>query len=83
VKLLLPLVIIGVLGLFVLDVISRRRSRALQGRIDDESQRAERELRNKDRRLGDWSAKSLEWARKATDASARAGRSLKDKLSGG
>ena len=81
-KLFLPLFILLIIGMFFLGIIAPRRSRNAQRKIDHKSKEAEERLRDKDNKMADWTATSMEAGRKATDKSAAAGRTVRDKMSG-
>lgn len=76
-KVLLPIVVLLCVLVFVLGLTWPRKSRSVQFRVAKKSRKLERKLRRKDGKLPDWSAKSLEMAREATNKSARAGRKLR------
>jgi hypothetical protein len=66
--------------LFVAGVVVPRRSRRLQGWYDRLLRRGEHKGDRKAAKLGDMTETSLRGARRAGDASARAGRKTGDKL---
>lgn len=67
--------------LFVAGVIAPRRSKRMQGAVDDLAKKGEAKGETKAGRLGDATSTALEKARSAADASTRGGRRVNEKLS--
>jgi hypothetical protein len=68
--------------LFLVGLFSPRRSRRLQGAVDDISRKGEGKSDERAGRLGDVTRDALEKARGAADASARAGRRVNKRVRG-
>ena len=79
---LLVVLLIVCIVLFFVGVFSPRRSRRLQARVDELSEKGEGKGDEKAGRLGDLTSDGLEKARGAADASARAGRRVHKKMTG-
>ena len=62
------------IGLFFLGLIAPRKSRRAQAKLDRSLRRGERKSDANAGRVGDWTSKSLQKFRKASDKSAEAGR---------
>ena len=65
--------------LFFVGVFAPRRSRQLQGWIDDHMERQEERGDRSRGRLGNWIAKAFDWMQRATDAALRGGRRVRGK----
>jgi len=81
-RVLLPVFLLVLIGLFVMGVVVPRRSRRAQAWIERQLAKGERKSDESAGRLGDLTATGLELMRKASGASAEAGRSAHDKITG-
>jgi hypothetical protein len=82
VRLLLPLLLAVLLLLFVTSVIAPRKSKRLQRWIDERLEQGQERSGRSAGRIGNWSAKMLDWAQRAADKTSRAGRSIRKRLPG-
>ena len=80
-RILLVLVALFCVVIFVVGVVAPRRSRRLQRWYDRLLRRGERKGDRSGGKFGDLTEKSIRGARRAGDASAKAGRKVHDKLS--
>jgi hypothetical protein len=81
VRLLLPLLVLGLIVLFFAGLIAPRRSKRLQGWMDERLQEGQSKSEGSGGRVGDWVAKTLYWLRRAGDKSAEVGRRFRNWLS--
>ena len=81
-RLLLPLVLISLVLLFVTSVVAPRKSKRLQGWIDERLEGGQEKGDRSGGRIGNWTAKTLDLTQRAADKASRAGRRLRDRLSG-
>jgi len=79
VRILLPVFVLGLVVLFCIGVFAPRRSRRLQGWIDDRMERHEERGERSHGRIGNWIATMLDWMQRATDAALRGGRRVRGK----
>ena len=79
-RILLVLLVLFCIVIFVVGVFSPRRSRKVQRWYDRLLRKGERKGDRKAGKLGDMTEASIRGARKAGDASARAGRKTGEKL---
>jgi len=79
VRVLLPVFVLLLVVLFFVGVFAPRRSRRLQGWIDDRMERQEEQGDRSHGRLGNWTAKALDFIQRATDAALRGGRKVRGK----
>ena len=78
----LPLLIIAVIVLFFAGLIAPRRSKRLQAWVDGKLQQGKAKGDRRYGWVGDWTARSLHWGQKVNAAAVRAGRRVRDTLSG-
>jgi hypothetical protein len=78
----IPLLILGTIVLFLAALIAPRRSKRLQRWIKQRMQKGERKANRNAGRLGDWTAKSLDWGQSWVDKVMRGGRKTRGKLPG-
>ncbi len=79
-RLLVPLVLVGLVLLFVTSVVAPRKSKRLQGWIDERLERAQHKGERSAGRVGNWTAQMLDLGQRAADRTSRAGRRLRDRL---
>ena len=80
-RLLVPLVLISLLVLFVISAVAPRKSKRLQGWIDERLERGQVKGDRSAGRLGNWTAKTLDFTQRAADKTSETGRRLHDRLS--
>ena len=76
-RVLLPLVVLTLIGLFVTGAVAPRKSRRVERWIDDRLERAEDKSARRAGRVGDWAAKMLDLSRRAGDKALELGRRLR------
>lgn len=76
-RLLLPVVVLVLIGLFITGVIAPRRSRRVERWIDDRLERGEQRSTRRAGRLGDWTAKSLDVSHRAANKALQLGRRVR------
>lgn len=81
-RLLVPVILLSLVVLFVISVFAPRKSRRLQGWIDDRLERGQEKGDRSAGRVGNWTAKMLALTQRAADKTSQAGRSLRDRLPG-
>ena len=81
-RLLVPLVLLSLILLFVISVAAPRKSKRLQGWIDERLERGQEKGDRSAGRVGNWTAKTLDFTQRAADKTSQAGRRLHDRLSG-
>jgi hypothetical protein len=79
VRVLLPIFVLLLIVLFFVGVFAPRRSRRLQGWIDDRMESQEERGDRSQGRLGTWIAKGLDLMQRAADAALRGGRRVRGK----
>ena len=79
-RVLLPLFLLLLIGLFVMGIAAPRRSRRAQAWVERQIAKGERKSDESAGRLGDLMATGLRFIRKLTGASARAGRVTRRKI---
>jgi di/tricarboxylate transporter len=77
----LPLIVVGLVVLFAAGLIAPRKSVRLQRWMDDRLEEGQERSDRRWGKLGDWLATSLGWLQRAGDATAEAGRRLRERLS--
>jgi hypothetical protein len=82
VRLLLPLLLIGLVLLFVAGVVAPRKSKRLQGWVDERLESGQQKGERSAGRVGNWTAQMLSFAQRAADRTSQAGRRLRDRLPG-
>lgn len=80
-RLLVPLILISLLALFVISVVAPRKSRRLQGGIDERLERGQEKGDHSAGRLGNWTATTLAVTQRAADRTSQAGRKVHNRLS--
>jgi hypothetical protein len=78
----IPLLILGTIVLFLAALIAPRKSKRLQRWIKGRLQTGKRKSGRNAGRLGDWTAKSLDWGQRWVDKVMRGGRKTRGKLPG-
>ena len=78
--LLIVVLLLVCMVLFLAGVFSPRSSKRMQGKVDGLTKKGESKSDKKAGRLGDLTRDGLEKARSTADASARAGRTVNEKL---
>lgn len=81
-RLLVPLVLISLILLFAISVVAPRKSKRLQGWIDERLERGQEKGDRSAGRVGNWTARTLDFTQRAADKTTKAGRRLHDRLSG-
>lgn len=81
-RVLVPLVLLSLVVLFVVSVIAPRKSKRLQGWIDERLERGQDKGDRSAGRLGNVTAKTLALTQAAADKTSRAGRALRERLPG-
>ena len=81
-RLLVPLVLISLIVLFVISLVAPRKSKRLQAWIDERLERGQEKGDRSAGRVGNWTAKTLDFTQRAADKTSQAGRRLHDRLSG-
>ncbi len=81
-RLLVPLVLISLALLFVISAVAPRKSKRLQGWIDERLERGQQKGDRSAGRVGNWTAKTLSFTQRAADKTSQAGRRLHDRLTG-
>ena len=81
-RLLVPLVLLSLVVLFVISVVAPRKSKRLQGWIDERLERGQEKGDRSAGRIGNWTAKTLDFTQRAADKTSQAGRRLRNRLSG-
>lgn len=79
-RLLVPLVLLSLVVLFLVSVIAPRKSKRLQGWIDERLERGQKKSDHSAGRVGNFTAKTLAVTQRAADKTSRAGRGLRDRL---
>ena len=80
-RLLLPLFLLSLVLLLVIGVVAPRKSKQLQGWIDERLERGQEKSGRSAGRVGNWTAQTLDFTQRATDRTSQAGRKLRDRLS--
>ncbi len=80
-RLLVPLVLISLVLLFVISAVAPRKSKRLQGWIDERLERGQQKGDRSAGRVGNWTAKTLAFTQRAADRTSQSGRRLHDRLS--
>ena len=73
-RLLIPIAVLVLIGLFITGAIAPRRSRRVEHWIDDRLERGESRTRRRGGRFGDWVARTLDISRRAADKALQIGR---------
>ena len=82
-RVLIPLIVFFLLGLFVAALISPRRARRVELWADDKLETGEGHGRDKGGRLGDLTARTLRVLRRANNNASTAGRWVREKAAPG
>ena len=77
----MPLVLISLIALFVVSAVAPRKSKRLQGWVDERLERGQEKGDRSAGRVGNWTAKTLDFTQRAADKTSQAGRRLHDRLS--
>ena len=76
-RLLLPVAVVLLIGLFMTGVIAPRRSHRVESWIDDRLRHGETSTGRRAGRLGDWTAKALDISRRTADKALQLGRRVR------
>src|SRR5918997_5269960 len=71
-RLLVPLVLVSLVFLFLISVLAPRKSKRLQGWIDERLERGQEKGDRSAGRIGNWTAKTLAFTQRAADSTSRA-----------
>ena len=74
---LLPILILGTVGLFFAGLIAPRRSKRLEAWIDNRLKRTRRKSERNAGRIGDWTARSLWYGQRLADGALEFGRRVR------
>ncbi len=76
-RILLPVAVVTLIGLFMTGVVAPRKSRRVEFWIDERLERAEDKSFRRAGRIGDWIAKFLDFSRRAGDKALELGRRVR------